>query len=467
MEGSPQSDILINLNDTIMTNYKSNKMKRAIRNSLGLIGLLTMLIFGISSCDSMLEVTDPDIVTPDNLNSEAGIATLRAGSLGDLAVAISGSAAGHGATTGLIIMSGLMADEFDYSGTFPTRREADTRIVQNVNFDIDRIYGNLHRARASAEATVDLINTFGGFDNTKSEMESVVGYVYILFAETYCSGISFSKAPADGGDLILGEPQTTDQMFQAAINWFDDAIADATPGSDLEYLARVGKARALLGLGQISDAADEVSSVPDDFVYNVEHSENSLRQQNGVYIMSTVRRQFSIADGKGGNGLMYRSSNDPRTPWEDNGAFGQDDITPYYNQLKYDDASDPIVFTSGIEARLIEAEAAAQATQNATVESIHTALRATIGLPPEDLSGMTQNQLLNYHFAERAFWLYSTAHRQGDLRRLVRVYGRSVSDVFPTGDYFKGGSYDSNVVFPVPQSEANNPNYVGCLDTNP
>ena len=164
---------------------------------------------------------------------------------------------------------------------------------------------------------------------------------------------------------------------------------------------------------------------------------------------------------------MYRSSNDPRTPWEDNGAFGQDDITPYYNQLKYDNASDPIVFASGIEARLIEAEAAAQATQNATVESIHTALRATIGLPPEDLSGMTQNQLLNYHFAERAFWLYSTAHRQGDLRRLVRVYGRSVSDVFPTGDYFKGGSYDSNVVFPVPQSEANNPNYVGCLDTNP
>ena len=75
MEGSPQSDILINLNDTIMTNYKSNKMKRAIRNSLGLIGLLTMLIFGISSCDSMLEVTDPDIVTPDNLNSEAGLAT--------------------------------------------------------------------------------------------------------------------------------------------------------------------------------------------------------------------------------------------------------------------------------------------------------------------------------------------------------------------------------------------------------
>ena len=95
------------------------------------------------SCDSVVEVTDPDIVTPESLNSEAGIQTLRAGSLGDLAVAMSGSAAGHGATTGLIVMSGLMADEYSYSGTFPTRREADTRNLQDINSDVNTIYGNL------------------------------------------------------------------------------------------------------------------------------------------------------------------------------------------------------------------------------------------------------------------------------------------------------------------------------------
>lgn len=447
-----------------MRNLINNK---TMKHCLRMFGLTAIIVMTVTSCDSMLEVVDPDIVTPENLNSEAGIATLRAGSLGDLAVAISGSAAGHGATTGLITMSGLMSDEYDYSGTFPTRREGDTRILQNTNGDIDRIYGNLHRARASAEATVDLIDQFGGFTDTQSEMQSVVGYVYVLFAETFCAGIPFSKAPSDGSDLQFGTPQTSQEMFGTAVDWFDDAIANATPDSDLEYLARVGKARALLGLGQIAEAANEVISVPDEFVYNVEHSDNSLRQQNGIYIMSTIRRQFSIADGKGGNGLMYRSSNDPRTPWEDNGEFGQDDITPYFNQLKYEDPSDPILFASGVEARLIEAEAAVQNTDNATVESIHTALRATMSLPAEDLSGMNQQQLRDYHFAERAFWLYSTGHRQGDLRRLVRVYGESISDVFPSGTYFKGGTYDSNVTFLVPQSEANNPNYASCLDTNP
>ncbi len=429
--------------------------------------LTVLLAIGITSCDSLLEVTDPDIVTPDALNSESGLQTLRAGSLGDLAVAMSGSSAGHGATTGLVVMSGLMSDEYDYSGTFPTRREGDTRILQNTNGDMDRIFGNLHRARGTAELTIDLATEFGGAPDIVSEMQSIAGYVNLIFGETFCAGVPFSKAPADGGDLEFGMPLTTPEMFQAAIGWFDAAIATNSPNSDLTNLALVGKARALLGLGQISEAADEAASVPTDFVYNVEHSSNSLRQENGIYTMTAVRRQFSIADGKGINGLMYRSSMDPRTPWDGGTDFGQDDITLYFNQLKYTSPSDPVVLASGIEARLIEAEAAAQAGDANEVASIHNALRADIGLAAMDFTGMNADELRSAHFAERAFWLYSTGHRHGDLRRLVRVYGQPVSDVFPTGEYFKGGQYASNVTFPVPQSEANNPNYQACLDVNP
>ncbi|MEQ9424088.1 MAG: hypothetical protein RJQ09_06715 [Cyclobacteriaceae bacterium] len=380
---------------------------------------------------------------------------------------MSGSSAGHGATTGLIVMSGLMSDEYDYSGTFPTRREGDTRILQNTNSDIDRIFGNLHRARGTAELTIDLASEFGGAPDIESEMQSIAGFVNILFAETFCAGIPFSKAPADGGDLEFGMPLTSQEMFQSAIGWFDQAIAMNSPNSDLTNLALVGKARALLGLGQISEAADEVASVPTDFVYNIEHSSNSLRQENGIYTMTAVRRQFSIADGKGGNGLMYRSSMDPRTPWDGGTEFGQDDITLYYNQLKYASPSEPVVLASGIEARLIGAEAAAQAGNAAEVATIHNALRADIGLAPLDFTGMSTEELITNHFAERAFWLYSTAHRHGDLRRLVRVYGRNITEVFPSGEYFKGGQYGSDLAFLVPQSEANNPNFQGCLDLNP
>ncbi|AYN67253.1 hypothetical protein D1013_07690 [Euzebyella marina] len=437
-----------------------NNYSRLIFNVVVLVVLTSLSI----SCDSVVEVTDPDIVTPESLNSEAGIQTLRAGSLGDLAVAMSGSAAGHGATTGLIVMSGLMADEYSYSGTFPTRREADTRNLQDINGDINTIYGNLHRSRTGAETTIDLLANFGGNPEVESEMQSIVGYAYVMFAETFCGGVPFSKAPADGGELIYGEPLTTEQMFNAAVEWFDQAITNAGSNDKLANLGRLGKARSLLGLGQIDAAAGEVAAVPSDFVYNIEQSDNSRRQENGIYIMTTVRRQFSIADGKGGNGLMYRSAMDPRTPWDGGTEFGQDDITLYYNQLKFNSSSVPVALASGIEARLIEAEAAASADDAQTVENIHNELRAAMGLSELDLSGISGEDLLLAHFSERAFWLFSTGHRLGDLRRLVDVYDMMPSSVFPWGPYFKGGEYNPNLKFLVPQSESNNPNYVGCLD---
>ena len=437
-----------------------NNYSRLIFNVVVLVVLTSLSI----SCDSVVEVTDPDIVTPESLNSEAGIQTLRAGSLGDLAVAMSGSAAGHGATTGLIVMSGLMADEYSYSGTFPTRREADTRNLQDINGDINTIYGNLHRSRTGAETTIDLLANFGGNPEVESEMQSIVGYAYVMFAETFCGGVPFSKAPADGGELIYGEPLTTEQMFNAAVEWFDQAITNAGSNDKLANLGRLGKARSLLGLGQIDAAAGEVSAVPSDFVYNIEQSDNSRRQENGIYIMTTVRRQFSIADGKGGNGLMYRSAMDPWTPWDGGTEFGQDDITLYYNQLKFNSSSVPVALASGIEARLIEAEAAASADDAQTVENIHNELRAAMGLSELDFSGISGEDLLLAHFSERAFWLFSTGHRLGDLRRLVDVYDMMPSSVFPWGPYFKGGEYNPNLKFLVPQSESNNPNYVGCLD---
>jgi hypothetical protein len=446
-----------------MKNLIKNKNEFGRFRWLILASLTILLTLGMVSCDDLVDVIDPDIVTPESLNSETGIQTLKAGSLGDFAVAMSGSAAGHGATTGLITMSGLMADEFDYSGTFPTRREADTRILQNTNSSMDRIYSNIHRARAGAEATIDLAQVFGGVPEVESEMQSIVGYSYVMFAETFCGGVPFSKVPSDGGDIIYGQPLSQTEMFNAAITWFDQAASSSSGNSDLANLARVGKARALLGLGQISAAANEVASVATDFVYNIEHSVNSRRQENGIYIMSTVRRQFSIADGKGVNGIMYRSANDPRTPWDGGTAFGQDDITLYYNQLKFTDENASVALASGIEARLIEAESQANSDSGVGTHDIHNILRATLSLPALDFSALTGDALMLAHMSERAFWLYSTGHRHGDLRRLVDVYGMQASDVFPWGDYFKGGSYDSNLTFPVPQSEANNPNYVECL----
>jgi len=73
---------------------------------------------------------------------------------------------------------------------------------------------------------------------------------------------------------------------------------------------------------------------------------------------------------------------------------------------------------------------------------------------------------VNLFFREKAFWTYSRGQRLGDLRRLIRLYGRAAdgSDTFPTGTFFKGGSYGGDVNFPMTVDETNNPNFTKCLD---
>ena len=127
---------------------------------------------------------------------------------------------------------------------------------------------------------------------------------------------------------------------------------------------------------------------------------------------------------------------------------------------------------TGIEARLIEAEAALQADRNNTSPTgtgwlgILNDLRATAITPamaPLADPGSFEARV-DLLFRERAFWMYLTGHRLGDLRRLVRQYGRAQDAVFPTGTYHKGGAYGSDVNFPVSSDERNNPNFESCLD---
>jgi starch-binding outer membrane protein, SusD/RagB family len=154
------------------------------------------------------------------------------------------------------------------------------------------------------------------------------------------------------------------------------------------------------------------------------------------------------------------SADDPRTSADFAGESDFDAGTDLYPPNKYASYTAPEVIADGVEARLIEAEAALAsnyAGANGTL-AILNALRAGAGLTPlapAATAAAQQNQL----FRERAFWMYGTAHRLGDLRRLVRQYGRAATSVFPTGDYFKGGEYGDDVSMPVPQEEENNPNF--------
>ncbi|MBW3554467.1 MAG: hypothetical protein KY466_13195, partial [Gemmatimonadetes bacterium] len=236
------------------------------------------------------------------------------------------------------------------------------------------------------------------------------------------------------------------------------------------HLAMVGKGRALLDLGRYSEAAAAVSSVPTTFVHYVQHSVSGT--SNGIYALQANGR-YSQSDDEGGNGLPFRSSDDPRTPWFDDGG-GFDPSYPLYVTEKYDFFDTPIVLASGAEARLIKAEnelaqdnyLAMNATLNALRLEAETLIPLHVpGNPPEDATleplpvPLTPDAAIDQLFAERAFWMFLTGHRLGDLRRLMYQYGRAEDQVYPTGDYHKGGTYGDDVVFPIDFDETNNPGF--------
>jgi len=491
--------------------------------------LLAALALPVTGCNDPLNVQDPDIVPPGNLNDPTVLPTIRAGAIGDFALAYTGSGAdGSGGTVeGVTMYGGLLGDELINSETFPTRIEVDARgPIQKTNADVGLWFRNMQRARRAAEFAAERYRTLSP-DTTKEtgfpEVITLAGYTYIFLAETWCSGVPVSQVDA-AGKLTYGAPLTTTQLLDTAIARFDAALAAAavldTSGASATIrapkiatrlarirFATVGKARALLDEGQFAAAAGLVpaSLVPTSFSYVVQHSENTTRENNGVFNATVIFKRYAVADREGhfatafapsgtGPGLPYRSSADPRIPWQlvitpptppatkPDTNKGFDGSTLQFDQLRYASRSTSITLATGAEARLIEAEAQLQngdtTTNGAALYTTLNALRSTppsYFTPTSTLGALTTDSAtaaggaVGLLFRERADWLWLTAHRLGDLRRLIRQYGRAADSVFPSGPYFKSQvpTYGSDVNFPVPVDEENNPNFTQCIDRNP
>jgi hypothetical protein len=429
--------------------------------------LMIGALLASAACDpnKALEVKDIDVVDPSQINSKAALPGLRNGVLSTFQLAFSGGAdLANGGHEGQATMSGLLGDEFLNAESFPDRISVDQRDIIPSNLSLVALFLDLSRARATADFASSKYTALDAGADGQAEVLGIAGFTYILFAENYCSGVPFSTLSSTG-DVTYGQSQTRDQVLQTAVAKFDSAITIATTqkDNDLLNLARVGKGRALLDLGNFAGAAAAVSQVPSNYQYLVRSSANSQRQNNGIWNYTANTFAFSVPDREGGNGLPYLSADDPRLPVVATGQLGFDRATPFNLQLKYPDLAANVVLASGTEARLIEAEAAFRAGTPGQAIATLNALRANAGMTPLTDPG-SDAERTNLLFSERAFWMWGTSHRLGDMRRLVRQYSRSQSTVFPVGDYHKGGEYGSDVNFPVSSDERNNPNFTGCID---
>jgi hypothetical protein len=208
-------------------------------------------------------------------------------------------------------------------------------------------------------------------------------------------------------------------------------------------------------LGRFAETEGAVADVPLSFSDSVT-TQYLLR---GAFL-NCCGNSYPVQDREGVTGLDFVSSNDPRvllTPHTN----GEDSDT-LYSPYKYDhgdDYSPPVVIASGIEARLIWAEGALHEhpTDGAWLDTLN-ALRRTVALSDTTDPGTTDGRV-DLLFRERAFWLFATAHRLGDLRRLVARYERDQADVFPVGD-----NYGDVTTFPFDGNAEHifNPKITGC-----
>ena len=462
----------------MIAHTQAARSSRAAFLSLAACGLL------LASCtrDQLLGVQTPDQITPEAAGSPTGANAVRVAAIGNFATFYAGDVSGSG--VGINVATGLLTDEMESArgGT----EHLDTRALNEATFPVTSPWSFAGQATTQLIRAIKAVKQYA-LEATPADaatkktqigtLYALLGMSHILLGEAYCNGIPLSDANDASPTWTM---YTNQQLFIMGAAELDTAIATiGTTAADdaVRNLALVGKARSLVdqtasanSATAYANAAALIAAVPSNFVYNVSYSTTSII--NAVYDWMNATLNFAPAEREGGNGLPFLSARDPRVTVRRNTdgtvrtQAGQDGLQ-HALQTVFITGNQPVPLASGVEARLIEAEAALAAGNAANFMTAINAARATrTDLPAltDPGTAQTRQDLL---FSERGFWFWGTSHRIGDLRRLIRQYGRTQATVFPTGPYFKGGAYGTDVALRPSQAEFNNKDYHGCADVNP
>ena len=449
-------------------------IRRIFGGAVGALPLAAAL--GLGACDTLksdlLTVQTPDIVTVDKAQSVAGAQAFYVAGVGDFSRFVGGDRGGS-SPLGLNLTGGLLADELISSraGTEPT----DSRSLNPNAFPIStwEQVGNTYVRLLRAERLLVAFPPATGGPAQLALLHALQGFTLMITAEDYCNGVPIWDGKSD--DNPVTATYSTDQLYAMAIAQFDAAIA-LNAGVTTTNLALVGKARALVDQAKpatlaanLAAAAALVAAVPTTYVYNATFATSGAGLNNAIYNWANGTKNFGAVNREGGNGLDYVTAKDPRVLIDGTRVQAGQDGTPSPQLNQYTKTDSPVPVATGIEALLIKAESQLAAGDNAgfiVTLNAARATNATLAASPLTDPG-TQTARVDMLFRERGFWMYLTAHRLGDMRRLIRQYGRGAETVFPTGAYFKGGAYGTDVTLVPSQTETNNANWAGCTDKNP
>ena len=417
-----------------------------------------------AGCHGLLDVTDPTRIQDNDIANAPGANARRLNAVVMLTQRMSQVVADVALITDEQFLDVAYAPPSFGNNYLNFDRRDSSAIVQkyvNDEFDyhlarLDEIYTNAGMALYAMRA-----NGAGAVKNEYlSQLLAIRGLAVVQMAEDLCPGFPINDIAVDNQPVFTGA-FSTDSALNTARAVLDSALAYGHDSTQYVNFARVVKARALIDLGLYDVADSVVTSVPTSFTYSTDADNGGSADLAWSWNTCCI----AVADSDGGNGLPFLSAKDPRVP----AVFQQVDqatsTDSLFGQAKYGNINVPIVIASGIEARLIQAEAALHrgdagwitilnqlrttCTDATTCPSPPAGDGGVAGLAPLDAPSGAAAQI-NLLYRERAFWLYLTGRRLGDLRRLIRNYGRDPETVFPTGTYRDpgGGTYGTAISIP-------------------
>ena len=435
----------------------------------------TLVLLG---CNLRHELVSPEytgaVIDEEAASGPTGANGIRIGALGALRLQTGG---GSGET--FWQLGGLLADEWKSSSAGVATNEIDRRSVSTSNASLTAAYNSIQQARGYFRDAIAAMEKYRPYAPAwRGELYFGLGFLELQMGESLCNGIPIGTT-VDGVPQY-GPPLTNEAVFNLAIAHFDSAFALTTGTDTASVRVRpavfIAKARALVNLGKVSEAAALVATVTTTYQYVLTFSTAS--GLNGNWNVNSNLTQYTLSDSTDGAGVVrnavpFVSARDPRVPNTNPNRRGVDGVTPLFTQSIWTNTGQ-IPLLSGVDARLIEAEAKLKANDIAgmttglnalrtTAQTLGTFRPATQAALPQPSS---QAAATAVYFREKAFWTFGRGQRLGDLRRMVRQYGTPATAAFPTGTFFKGGTYGDDVGFPVPDTERANPLFTSCIDRN-
>ncbi len=408
--------------------------------------LLVMSLAATSACNSLLEVEVPGRVTADALTDPSLAPIMQSAALQSAQCAFAQYVATGALLSGEYVSSNGFVDNhpWEWRGIVEIQNAAGG-CPGNRNTTSMGFYTPAQQARFQLEDQAGRLATFADAQVPNrqlmlAEANAYAGYMYTILGEGMC------EMTIDNGPKL-----TSAQVFAMAEKKFTDAITFATAINNASVLnmARVGRARTRLDLGNSAGAAADAALVPTGFVRNAEFSETIASRENRLYNL-TVRNDF-LSVHPDYRGLTINGVADPRVRVNNMNRIGPDNNTPMWQQQKFQGSGAvSLPIASYAEAQLILAETSAG---QAAIDAMNR-VRALSGIAPLPAStaGTDISALV---IEERRRQLFSEGHRYNDMLRKKLPFQMGTNGVNR-----KGQTFSNLTCVPLPFVETrNNPNF--------